>query len=156
MYAPVVTWATVWYFLNQALINGWYTKQLEVVLAYTQADVERGLYMEIPKGIQIADVPSKEQHKYILKLIQNLYQKQAGRVWNQHLVKNLKKLGFTQSNVDECVFYFKRSVFLVYTDDTILLRADRKELEQIFKMLQMAFDVQDKGDLCDYLGIHIT
>ena len=156
-YAPVVTWATVRYFLIQALIKGWYTKQLDFVLAYTQADVERDLYMKIPKGIHIADVPKEEQHKYLLKLVKNLYgQKQTGRVWNQHLVRNPKKLGFTQSNVDECVFYFKRSIFLVYTDDTILLEPDQKELDQIYKMLQMAFNIQDEGNLCDYLGIHIT
>mmetsp|Transcript_28700 Transcript_28700/g.41073 ORF Transcript_28700/g.41073 Transcript_28700/m.41073 type:complete len:760 (+) Transcript_28700:1583-3862(+) len=119
-YAPVVTWATVRYFLIQALIKGWYTKQL-------------------------------------VQLIKNLYgQKQAGRVWNQHLVRNLTKLGFTQSSVDECVFYFKKSIFLVYTDDTILLGPDQKELDQIYKMLQMAFNIQDEGNLCDYLGIHIT
>lgn len=89
-------------------------------------------------------------------MIKNLYsQKQAGRVWNQLLVKNLKKLGFIHSRVDEYVFYFKCSMLLVYTDDTILLGPDQKELEHIYKMLQMTFNLQDKGDLCDYLGIHI-
>ena len=35
--------------LIQALIKGWYTKQLDFVLAYTQADIERDLYMRFPR-----------------------------------------------------------------------------------------------------------
>jgi len=87
-------------------------------LAYTQAEVETELYMEIPKGFHI----DGEQTKHVLKLQKNLYgQKQAGRVWNQHLTTHLTTLGFTQSRVDECVFYFKCSIFLVFTDDTMIL-----------------------------------
>jgi hypothetical protein len=48
-------------------------------------------------------------------------QKQAGRVWYLHLRKNLLKLGFKPSQHDECVFYYGKTVFIVYTDDTILL-----------------------------------
>jgi hypothetical protein len=31
------------------------------------------------------------------------------------------KLGFKPSNHDECVFYYGKTIFIVYTDDTILL-----------------------------------
>jgi hypothetical protein len=48
-YTPVVAWPTTRFFLIQALINKWKTKQLDFVLAYPQAPVERELYMEIPK-----------------------------------------------------------------------------------------------------------
>jgi hypothetical protein len=48
-YFPVVAWPTTCFFLIQALINKWKTKQLDFVLAYLQAPVERELYMEIPK-----------------------------------------------------------------------------------------------------------
>ena len=44
---------------------------------------------------------------YVLKLKKNLYgAKDAGRIWYEHLSRLLvQKHGFTQSNVDECVFY---------------------------------------------------
>ena len=91
-----------------------------------------------------------------MKLIKNLYgQKQAGRVWNQHLTKCLQKLGFKQSKIDECVFYYKRSIFIVFTDDTILLGPSASKLDTIVSLLQQQFKIPDEGDLCDYLGIQM-
>jgi hypothetical protein len=66
-------------------LHGWHTRQLDFVLAFPQAPVEKVLYM--------------------LQLHKNVYgQKQADGVWNQHLVKKLtKELKFEQSKVDKCV-----------------------------------------------------
>jgi hypothetical protein len=53
--------------------------------------------MELPMGIE-TKYGNRKMH--VLKLLKNLYgQKQAGRVWNQHLVKGLKSIGFKQSKV---------------------------------------------------------
>jgi len=149
---PVVMWPTICFFLITSILKGWYTRQLDFVLAYTQANMETELYMEIPKGFHI----DGDRTKYVLKLIKNLYgQKQAGRVWNQHLLTQLRNLGFIQSKVDECVFYFKRSVFLVFTDDTILLGPNQAELDQLVALLHSTFKIQDEGTLADYLGLKV-
>ena len=58
--------------------------------------------MAIPKGFEVEG----EAQDFVLKLKKNLFgQKQAGRVWNQHLVDKLKEVGFIPSEVDECLFY---------------------------------------------------
>ena len=151
-YAPVVTWPAIRLFLVLSIVLKWHTRQLDFVLAYTQADVETDLYMEIPKGFQVEG----DRKRHTLKLIKNLYgQKQAGRVWNQHLTKCLQNLGFKQSKVDECIFYYKRSIFIVFTDDTILLGPSASELDTIVSLLQWQFQISDEGDLCDYLGIQM-
>jgi hypothetical protein len=50
--------------------------------------------MAIPRGIELEGANKGD---YVLKLLKNLYgQKQGGRVWNQHLVKGLKELGFAE------------------------------------------------------------
>ena len=86
----------------------------------------------------------------------NLYgQKQAGRVWYLHLRKNLMKLGFQPSQHDECVFYYGKTVFIVYTDDTILLGPDKDEIDLLVRRLSRSFKIEDQGDLSDYLGIKI-
>ena len=82
-------------------------------------------------------------------------QKQAGRVWYLHLRKNLMKLGFQPSQHDECVFYYGKTVFIVYTDDTILLGPDKDEIDLLVKRLSRSFKIEDQGDLSDYLGIKI-
>jgi hypothetical protein len=52
-YAPVVAWATIRFFLTLAVINNWHTRQLDFLLAFTQADIERDLYMRLPAGFII-------------------------------------------------------------------------------------------------------
>jgi hypothetical protein len=89
-------------------------------------------------------------------LEKNLYgQKQAGRVWYLHLKKNLLKLGFKPSEHDECVFYYGKTIFIVYTDDTILLGPDQDEIDELVKKLGKTFNIEDQGELSDYLGIKI-
>jgi hypothetical protein len=59
-YSPVVQWSSTRFFLIQALLNNWYTRQIVFVLAYTQAPVERELYMEIPKGVTLEGANRKD------------------------------------------------------------------------------------------------
>jgi hypothetical protein len=108
-------------------------------MAFTQADVERDLYMELPKKFSVpgTKITHADKDKYVFKLVKNLYgQKQAGKVWYDHLKDKLTKLGFIQSRFDQCVFYYGRTIFLVYTDDTILVGPDEKEIEKIVKTLK--------------------
>ena len=65
------------------------------------------MYMEVPKGFEV-------QGDYFLQLLRNLYgQKQAGRVWNKHLVDKLKSIGFKQSVIDECVFFKGQCIYVL-------------------------------------------
>ncbi len=38
-YAPVVQWATIRFFISLAILSNWHTRQLDFVLAYTQAHI---------------------------------------------------------------------------------------------------------------------
>jgi hypothetical protein len=70
--------------------------------AFPQADIERELYMKLPAGFSIEQMTLSEEEKkdHVLKQIKNLYgQKQAGRVWYQHLRKKLIILGFKPSEM---------------------------------------------------------
>jgi len=71
------------------------------------------------------------------------------------LKKNLLKLGFKPSEHDECVFYYGKTIFIVYTDDTILLGPDQQEIDTLVKRLGKTFKIEDQGELSDYLGIKI-
>jgi hypothetical protein len=87
-YAPVVQWATSIFFMTRAIISKWRTRQLDFFLAYTQADIERDLYMKLPPGFTIPGkvLTEQERKEYVLKLEKNLYgQKQEKRVWYLHL-----------------------------------------------------------------------
>jgi len=70
---------------------------------FPQVPAQGELYMKIPGGFQLDQGKSDD---YLLKLKKNLYgTKNVGRIWNKHLTKLIKEVGFTQSKVDKCVFY---------------------------------------------------
>jgi hypothetical protein len=137
-------------------LYGWHTTQLDFMLAFQQAPpVEQVLYMSIPKGFVVENGQTQD---YVLQLHKNVCgQKQAGRVWNQHLVKKLtKELKFEQSKVDERVFYHGKTMYALYTDDSILAGPDQKDIDQIIKEMQEGkLDITVKGDLQDFLGVNI-
>ena len=130
-YDPVVSWNSMRLLLKMTVGHGWHTKQLDYVAAFLQAPVERELYMKIPKGVNLRN---KSSDDYVLKLHKNTYgQKNAGRVWNQYLVKKLIIIGFKQSKIDECVFYKGKVMYALYTDDSILVGPDPTDIDDVLK-----------------------
>lgn len=82
--------------------------------------------------------------------------KDAGQTWNQHLAKGLKKIGFRQSVWDECVFYYKSTMYVLYTDDSILAGPSKDEIEEIMeKMRRIGLGITDEGNLTNFLGVNI-
>jgi hypothetical protein len=65
------------------------------------------------------------------------------------------KLGFKPSHHDECILYNGKTIFIVYTDDTILLGPGKDEIDLLVKRLGKTFKIEDQGELSDYLGIKI-
>jgi len=95
MYSPMVHWASIQFALALSILNGWYTAQMDFVLAYPQADFEETICMEVPKDFQCEGYDPGE---VVLELHKNLYgQKQAGQVWYKHLTQLLTTVHrFTQ------------------------------------------------------------
>jgi hypothetical protein len=110
--------------------------------------------MRIPKGITI-----NATGEWVLRVKRNIYgQKQAGRVWNEHLVRQLTSpaVGFVQSQHDKCIFYHGRAAYVLYTDDSILAGPDEQELNEIIRCIKaVGLDITEEGALEDFLGIHI-
>jgi hypothetical protein len=110
--------------------------------------------MQLPKGFEIKGSSPDE---FVLKLRKIYGQKLAGRVWNQHLVKKLKSIGFSQCHSDECVFFKGNAVYALYTDDSILAGPDPQELDKnIEEMRAASLDITVEGTLSDFLGVKIT
>jgi hypothetical protein len=115
-------------------------------MAFPQAPVERDLYMDVPKGVKLED--AKNTHDCVLRIIKNLYsQKQADRVWYQYLMKGLEEMGFVKSKVDECVFYYKSCLVLIYVDDSIIMGPIKSQVQEITKRISK--------NMCEFLGIEM-
>jgi len=156
IYAPVASWNSIRLLLTMTAVHGWTTKQIDYVLAFPQAPVDREIYMRIPKGFTIDGGKGDD---YVLKLNRNVYgQKQAGRVWNDYLKEKLTKdLGFVQSKYDECVFFRGKVMYVLYTDDSILAGPDPKEVEKAIEDIKRSgLNITVEGDLQDFLGVNIV
>lgn len=130
-FSLVVTWAAIQMILILSIIHDWHTCQVDFVLAYPQADPETDLYMNIPRSFKCKGKTDKKSH--VLKLLKNLYgDKASRRNWNQHFYKNLIKLGWKQSEVDDCVYYKNQTIFFVYVDNRIFAGPDERQIEQYF------------------------
>jgi Reverse transcriptase (RNA-dependent DNA polymerase) len=154
-YSPVATWNLIRTMLILAAQHKWHTVQIDYVLAFPQAPIERTLYMEIPRGFELEGYDRKD---YVLQLQRNVYgSKNAGRTWYQYLTKKLiEEVGFEQSKVDECVFYKGNVMYVLYTDDSILAGPERAEIDQVIKDIQAAkLNITIEGDIQDFLGINI-
>lgn len=155
-YAPVASWSIIRLLLILVITKQWKTRQIDYVQAYTQADAETDLlYMKIPKGFTIDNGNAKD---YVLSIKKNIYgQKQAGRVWNKHLVQKLKMAGFRQSTVDECVFYHGNCIYMLYTDDSILAGPTDEELDQVVnQMKNVGLDLTVENAVDEFLGVKIS
>jgi hypothetical protein len=156
-YSPVASWNSVRMLLTLTAVHGWHTKQIDFVQAFAQAPVEKTLYMKVPAGVELEDGNDPRDH--VLRIHRNIYgQKQAGRVWNKFLVNKLVNgLGFRQSKVDECVFYRGKTLYVLYTDDSLLAGPDKEEIDKVIEDLKtkakLAITVE--GDLADFLGVNI-
>ena len=98
----------------------------------------------------------QDRKDYVLKIKKNIYgQKQAARVWNLHLRKGLEDIGFKQSNIDECLFYKGNTLFMFYVDDGIIVSPKNEEIDEVITQLKEAkFNIEDMGEIGDYLGIN--
>jgi len=154
-YAPVVSWNSIRLLLTLVATKGWHTQQIDYVSAFPQAPVEKEIYMKIPRGFEVT---GKDPSDYVLKLNKNVYgQKQAGRVWNKYLENKLvNEVGFTKSKIDECVYYKNNTIYILYTDDSILAGPGKAEIEIIITQIQKSgLVITREGDIQDFLGINI-
>jgi len=123
-------------------------------MANPQAPVDRDMYMEIPKGYVLSSGVAKD---FVLKIHKNIYgKKQAGRVWNDYLVAKLKKIGFVQSRINPCIFTRGKTLYALYTDNSILASPSEKEINKIMEDMQaIGLGITDEGDVKNFPGVKI-
>ncbi len=160
-YAPVVNWSTVRLVLTLSLLNGFKTRQVDFVQAFTQAPLDCPIFMEIPAGFRIVDgnlqftgeAHKSTNHDFVLRLTKNMYGlRQAGY---KRLYDELLSAGFTQSRVDKCLFIRHNCVVVVYVDDCLIFSKDDAVLDSLINHLGSKFRITSDIDVGAYLGLDI-
>jgi hypothetical protein len=160
-YSPVVNWFTLRTLIILSIVKGWKTKQIDMVLAYPQADIKSEIYIRIPFGMKINEPGDKRD--YLLKVEKNIYGlKDAGRTWADHLRENLLKRGFKQSAIDQCLFYRGSMILVCYVDDIIAFSPKSEDLEWLEASFEKqtseydSFEFTVEGEVAAYLGIEVS
>ena len=129
--------------------------QMDVKTAYLNAPIDCELYVEQPEGFE---VKSPDGEKLVCRLNRSLYGlKQSGRNWNTLLHTFFIDHGFTQSQVDTCVYCKsvdgQMLVVLVWVDDIIVAASNDLLLCEIKNLLKSTFKMKDFGQISWFLGI---
>jgi hypothetical protein len=155
-YAPVVNWSTVWLVLTLSLLNGFKTRQVDFVQAFTQAPLDCLIFIEIPAGFSIVDGNLQFTGDFVLRLTKNMYGlHQAGHNWYKRLYDELLSAGFTQSRVDKCLFIRHNCIVVVYVDDCLIFSKDNAVLDSLINHLGSKFCIASDINVGAYLGLDI-
>ena len=126
--------------------------QFDLILAHLHAKIMMPTFMVIPNGFRFKG--HTQQH--VLELIYNLYgTKDASYIYFLYMRKYLIKLGFKQCPTDPSMFFYKKVILLMYVDDFILIGPSDEAIDDAIEMMQDYADIEDKGDLCHYVGVHV-
>ena len=147
--------------LNISLAAKWDHEldQLDVPVAFLNADVEEEIYMEVPEGYR-----DGKEH-LVCRLSKALYGlKQSPRNWFLMISAFiLEKMGFKATVSDPCLF-FRRShtgrlmMLFLFVDDFQVSyhHEDKAEWNELKAMLVRRFDAKDMGPSKWILGMRIT
>jgi len=156
VFAPVarqITFKTLWAVAGK---QGLTVRHFDVKNAFLNGTLEETIYMAQPKGFEV-----QGKEKMVCRLNKSIYGlKQAARVWNKRLNSILVKEGFTQSQVDLCLYTkvtnSDKVYIMIYVDDIIIASNNARHVSSMYKELCDYFELTDLGDISYYLGIKIT
>ena len=128
---------------------------VDVHTAFLNGNLQEEVYMKQPTGFE------KEGDEHLVcKLRKSIYGlKQSSRCWNSALDTQLKKMGFTQTKSDPCIYVSggEDTFYIgVYVDDMILAGKDEAKMKRVKEELSSRFDIKDLGKLSYFLGMSIV
>ena len=131
----------------------WEGRQLDVEMAFLEADVTEELYVELPDGYR----DSPNQVGRLQKAMYGLMH--AGLLWSKKFGEKLIPKGFERSQADPCVVRRKHlgkvAVFIVvYVDNLLVLSETKQDEHQALDDLRSSFSTKNLGEIWYYLGCH--
>lgn len=154
IFAPVAKQTTFRVLLSVASRRRSIVKHVDVKTAYLNGILEDTVYMRQPEGYTTGN------ERTVCRLRRSLYGlKQSARVWNRKVDSVFKDLNFQPTKSDPCLYVQRKngvfSYILIYVDDMIIVTQTEKEFGDIFKSLQIHFNVTNLGHVCYFLGMEI-
>ena len=153
--SPTPTQSSIRMALAVMALLDWEGRQLDVEMAFLEADVTEELYVELPDGYRDSPNQVGRRQKAMYGLMH------AGLLWSKKFGGELIAKGFERSQADPCVFRRKHLgkavvIIVVYVDDLLVLSETKQDEHQALEDLRSSFPIKDLGEVSYYLGCHIT
>ena len=134
---------------------GWSSRQIDYVLAFSQAPIDTTVYCHLPAGFHVEGGDKNEE--YVIVLEKNLYgTKQAAANWFEMLRENLCKQCFKQSSINPCLFLKNDMIIVTYVDDCLIFSDSKVKIDNLLNELKKVFNLTDEGeDAKAYLGLKV-
>lgn len=169
-YAPVAAHTTFRMLLATACIMNWEIRQLDVVTAFLNPEIDNeNIWILLPAGCiepmrkltsgALSDIESTTG--ITLRLKKALYGlKQSPRLWWKKIDGVLiDSLGFTRAFADTNLYFLKNKLMLLlYVDDIAILNMEHPScvaLDLVISQLTSIFKMKDLGRLRKFLGFEI-
>ena len=156
-FAPVAHMSSLKVVLTIAAQENLTLRQIDVVGAFLNGDIDGEIYMKQPDGFAV-----QGQRQKVCKLNKALYGlKQAGMIWNRQLDEFLTNiLSFTRTVADPCVYHYMRqstyAIMLIHVDDILIAHNDEIFCNDLILSFQEQWDVTDLGSPTRLLGMQIN
>lgn len=155
VFAPVAKQTTFRILLSIASTQKLLVHHMDIKTAFLNGKLNESIYMKQPPGFQ------SENKNLVCHLKKGIYGlKQAAKLWNDEIHRVLIERGFERSKADPCLYSKKENgewVFvLIYVDDIAIVAKTTHTIKMVKTMLASKFDVQDLGEIKQYLGIEVT
>ena len=137
-FAPVARVESIRLLIALAAAKDWHMTQFDISTAFLNGKIEEDVYIKPPDGLTIAC-------GRCLKLKRALYGlKQAPRAWNSTFDCTIKRIGFSQTYSDSCVYVnAAEQVYLVlYVDDAIVFGKDAESCQRTIDRINQYFKLR--------------
>jgi hypothetical protein len=151
-FSPVVNESVFRIVLVAQVLWKFHSNLMDVETAFLHGDLEEEIYMECPEGVP----HEPDECLLLLKALYGLVQ--SARQFYKKFTKVLRDVGFTQSNVEPCLFYaqFKhgRVLLILHVDDCYVI-GHPEDLKLTRNLLEQKFKLKVEENVNDYLSCQI-
>ena len=157
-FAPVCRIESQRLLLAIAASRDWRVLAMDVQTAFLNGKLEEDVYTKQAPGFETID--ERTNRPLVMKLRKSLYGlRQSPSVWNSTIDKDLRKMGFTPTASDSCV-YTKGSgntyiMLTLFVDDLLITGPSNASMAEVRRELMEKLPMTDLGDVSQILGIEV-
>jgi hypothetical protein len=154
-YSPVARLTTIRALLSMATSYGLIVHQMDVKIAFLNAELNEDIYMD-----QLDGFVDEGQESKVCKLLKSLYGlKQAPKQWHEKFDRTLTSAGFVINEADRCVYYHHgggQGVMLcLYVDYILIFGTNIEIINDDKSFLSKSFDMKDPEEVDVILNIKL-